>query len=848
MRSADRRRVVPYLLLPIAVGLLAGPAVAPADVAAWGAVAPATTHQWIDEQAMAVLSADPAFSADLFPTKAQVDANEGVNWSGTSEAWFDFMVGPGPDSDGATPYSWHYYNPKLPGADKGNGPRASATMFNSLVGAQAKGDVAGAGQGAAWAGHFMADMYVPFHVVGMPRAQIAQLYKDQGGSWWAWNITLPPEAFGPIELCYGCQVKDWSWLGSENFKTEVWRYLSIATPSGELPTPAPTPAAGASEVPTVGGGKTYLDWFDPWYYNGTWPATIKTSSHIAWEGAVGHDAGTVAGYDSRWRNAVPRFDSPGAGQDAQVEALAIAAATETSDNLAARALEEKDALNHAISSVATIWRASFSALRPSLRVESDTEPQVYKVTAVIDNKAAEAATGVQVRLRASGCSVEGPEQQPIAGAVTHDESISWKVKAEKPDACSLTLETIGSFTTTPDLGYAKVTKPLGTPAGLIDLVLCIDVTSSMDDDIASVKSAASAIVGRLAAKDPGYRVAVVAFRDWDEEEGLETFQDYAFSSDQSTIVGNINGLSVAGGGDEPEAVFEALMRAIDSKAIGGWRPNVSKNIILMGDAPPHSPSREGFTPAIVAKAAEDADPVVIHAVLVGNEGDFSPEAEVAFQDLADRTKGSMFRAEDADRVVEALESTIAAIQPLGPDLRPLVVGGVVTALLVLVLLLAMRRSRRRRQAAVAAAQAWNGQQASGWAAQQPTAWGGGSGWPAQQPSSWGAAAPAIGSGVGPSSPQAPVLVFGAPGDPAAPRFPLAASQVLGSAPDCTIVLADPRVSPRHAQVYATGQAFVIADVGSAGGTWVNGVQITGPTWLRPGDVVGIGPYGLTFQA
>ncbi len=56
---------------------------------------------------------------------------------------------------------------------------------------------------------------------------------------------------------------------------------------------------------------------------------------------------------------------------------------------------------------------------------------------------------------------------------------------------------------------------------------------------------------------------VIAYRDWDDSEGLAMFHDFAFSSDRGAIVGNINGLSVGGGDDTPEAVFEALMRAID---------------------------------------------------------------------------------------------------------------------------------------------------------------------------------------------------------------------------------------------------------------------------------------------
>jgi len=254
--------------------------------------------------------------------------------------------------------------------------------------------------------------------------------------------------------------------------------------------------------------------------------------------------------------------------------------------------------------------------------------------------------------------------------------------------------------------------PESTPAvsggaAPLDLIFCIDVTGSMDDDIASVKAAAANIVNTVAARSDDYRVAIIAFRDWDDSAGYPMFEDYGFSSDVGTIIGNINSLSVAGGDDEPEAVFEALMRAIDSRAVGGWRNFVNKQVILMGDAPPHAPSREGFTAASVAQAAEDADPVVIQAVVVGNAGVYSDEAMAAFRELADLTGGNFFEAADASQVPEVLQQTIEDIQPLGSDesallgAGALVIGGVCLGGVVIVggigLLLIGRRRRRKRQ-------------------------------------------------------------------------------------------------------------------------------------------------------
>jgi hypothetical protein len=813
--GARRRHLTPsrcLVLLALACSL-----VAPRQVAAWGSIAGGATHQFVVDQAYALLKADPAYDPAVFPTLTEIQAHEGVNWFGTND-WFDYMVGPGPDSEGKSNYSDHYYNPRT---KEGGGPTAASTQFVGLANGMAQGNKDAAGLGAAWGAHFMADMYVPFHVTGAYRDTVQAEYTRQGGAG-ASSISLTADTTGPIDLCYRCAIKDWSWFGADNFKTEIGRFLGMATP-----------------VTTGSSGNAHLDWFDPWYYNGNWPASVKGSSHVVWEGVVTNPAaGGVTGYDTRWHNAAPTFNNPAAAQQPQVQALAEAAAKETRDNLVARLGDDDPALNHAIQSAYTVWRASFSALRPDLGVEPDAStPGTYKVKALMKNVAPEAAKNLRLQLTVTGGEIVGGKaEQGLATLGASDDTISWSVKTDKPAECSLKLEVIGSYDKTPDLQYARVEKPLGQQAGSLDLIFCIDVTASMEDDIDSVKAAAAGIVEKVAAKDPGFRVAIVAYRDWDDSEGLAMFGDYPFSSDRGAIIGSINSLSVGGGDDIPEAVFEALMRAIDSRTVGGWRTNVTKAVILMGDAPPHDPSRDGLTSAIVAKAAEDADPVVIQTIVVANDGAFDEEAVVAFQKLADLTKGQMFRAEDSEQVVAALEKSIAVITPAstGMDPRGWLLGG---AALVLLMAAAVVWRRSGRNPRVVAA---------------PAAAGGVPGWSAAPMASSAPVAPvppvAPANMAAPPVPHAELVFTGAGGPAGDPRFPLGPSQRLGQAPDNLIVLSNPAVAAYHAQVYVQGSAWAIADLGSATGTWVNGARIGQAAWLHNGDVVGIGPYRITFRS
>jgi hypothetical protein len=72
-------------------------------------------------------------------------------------------------------------------------------------------------------------------------------------------------------------------------------------------------------------------------------------------------------------------------------------------------------------------------------------------------------------------------------------------------------------------------------------------------------------------------------------------------------------------------------------------------------------------------------------------------------------------------------------------------------------------------------------------------------------------------------------------------FPLGFEPVsIGRHGDNEIILPDPQVSRHHAEILMQGGRWVIVDLGSANGTFVNGQQITGPQVLNHGDLVRVG--------
>ncbi len=55
-----------------------------------------------------------------------------------------------------------------------------------------------------------------------------------------------------------------------------------------------------------------------------------------------------------------------------------------------------------------------------------------------------------------------------------------------------------------------------------------------------------------------------------------------------------------------------------------------------------------------------------------------------------------------------------------------------------------------------------------------------------------------------------------------------------------IVINDPEISRRHARFYNQGNGYILEDLGSTNGTFVNGQRLLGPHVLRPGDMITFG--------
>jgi hypothetical protein len=70
--------------------------------------------------------------------------------------------------------------------------------------------------------------------------------------------------------------------------------------------------------------------------------------------------------------------------------------------------------------------------------------------------------------------------------------------------------------------------------------------------------------------------------------------------------------------------------------------------------------------------------------------------------------------------------------------------------------------------------------------------------------------------------------------------------VIGRMPECQVVLSDPNVSRRHAEVVRVDGDFLLRDLGSTNGTRLNGAPIT-EGYLQTGDNITVGSTTLVFE-
>lgn len=105
----------------------------------------------------------------------------------------------------------------------------------------------------------------------------------------------------------------------------------------------------------------------------------------------------------------------------------------------------------------------------------------------------------------------------------------------------------------------------------------------------------------------------------------------------------------------------------------------------------------------------------------------------------------------------------------------------------------------------------------------------------------------VAAGGGQSSPygQLVVLLSGQSGVAAGKIFPLSPSTIIGrSMEQCEIALNDSFLSQQHARLELRGDQWVLEDLGSTNGTFVNDIEVRDATIVETGDIVRLGRIEL----
>jgi hypothetical protein len=365
------------------------------------------THHNLCRQAYRQLQNDPAFPSTQFPSLQAIIDEGGVDANALGH-------GLGPDDATRSAYSKHYYNPAI---GRGRAPEFILDHFNALkmdlYHAPIRSGDAGGAQKASWLAHFVQDMTVPYHVLGMPANH---MLNDQN----AYAI-----------------------IGPRSPQIRVIRREILLQRFRE-------------DRSTTGQN---ADWFEAWYYDGDSLSPVETGTHFAYEAnAMFTQPADGTGHHPYWRNIKP------------ADIFAKEIADSTREKVERRTKEAFDPaspvtaglLGSAVRATYSVWRASFSGLRIALSRVTPVQAtrDMYTVAVSVQNLTNEAAQNVQAAMLI-GSGNRSMRQVSLGSLASLRPTVNSSVliTSEPVHLPNLNEQVIlriaGTFLTTPDSGQTQ---------------------------------------------------------------------------------------------------------------------------------------------------------------------------------------------------------------------------------------------------------------------------------------------------------------------------------------------------------------------------------------------------------
>ena len=165
------------------------------------------------------------------------------------------------------------------------------------------------------------------------------------------------------------------------------------------------------------------------------------------------------------------------------------------------------------------------------------------------------------------------------------------------------------YSTGPDDLIERIRYALEKEKGKsLDLVICLDTTGSMRNDIDEVRKRFIPMMSELIGDYTLFRIGMVLYKDYRHEYLTRVVP---FTEDFAVFQRNLNAIRTGGGGDIPEAVHEALY---DGATKFQWESE-AKLMLLIGDAPPHPRPRGKITKEMVDQAIAEKG-LTVHAIIL----------------------------------------------------------------------------------------------------------------------------------------------------------------------------------------------------------------------------------------
>jgi len=142
----------------------------------------------------------------------------------------------------------------------------------------------------------------------------------------------------------------------------------------------------------------------------------------------------------------------------------------------------------------------------------------------------------------------------------------------------------------------------------LDLVICFDTTSSMKKYIDATRQKLIPMLEAILNDFASFRIGMVLFKDYYE---VYVTRIIPFTNNFTRFQRDLNAIRVQGGGDIPEAVYEALHEGATRFT---WEAQ-ARIMILIGDAPPHPNPRGKITKAMVDRAVGERNIKVTAMIL-----------------------------------------------------------------------------------------------------------------------------------------------------------------------------------------------------------------------------------------